>query len=205
MNMVLKILKKEKKKIVFVGIICLSLSFLVMSIYPKKKYSVEFTVNINHVFFKQYDVSNNVSGIVDLINTTKIDSNIPIKLTYQKLSKTYIAKSNIQNLDKELDIIIRQAVEVELDKMFYLLDDLESNRQINSLQSYNGGALVPNDNGIFKWSAQDILRLDKKSILDKLTIKFGKVKKNYNDIITMIFSFIFGVYISILYFLRSKN
>ena len=203
--MVLKILQKEKKKIVFVGIIFLLLAFLILSIYPKKKYSVEFSVNINHVVFKQYEVSNNVSGIVDLINISKIDSNIPIELTYQKLSKTYVAKSNFQNLDKKIEKIFQQALELELDKMFYFLKDLESNRQINSLQSYKDGALEPNNNGVFKWSAQDILLLDKKSILDQLTIKFGKVKKNYNDVILLIFSFIFGLYVSILYFLRSKN
>ena len=198
-NMYLEILNKEKKKIIIAGIICVLLALLILSIYPKKKYSVEFTANIHHDYFIKYDIVKNVTGISDLINISKINSRIPIELTYQKISKTFVAKSNNQSFDKELEIIIRKAVEAELVKMFHLMKDLESNQKKYSTKYFVFS------NGVVEWSIKDILLVDKESILDQLIINFGEVKKNYDPVIILVFAFILGMYISILYIFRSTR
>lgn len=190
-------IKKNKKKIFFSGILCLFITLILISIFPMKKYSIEFTANINHVYFRNYSIGNNVTDIINLINISKVDSTGEIILTYQKLSNTFLAKSNNQNMHKELELIFKNALKNELDIIFNIIE-------FNEIKS-NKDCTKTNANGLINWCEHDILNIGKEAILEKFIINFGKVKYNYQNKIILLFSFFLGVYISIYRIIRSKK
>jgi len=197
----LKKLYDNKLRILFYGLAGLLISLALVGLFPPKKYTLEFTIQFNHILFKNFLNYQYIGGIRSLLNKSKVNNNEPILLMYDRPSSKFIARSNDKNLKNKMESFLNDSISEEVDHIINILKT-DPSKIINIHPTHE--KINHYTNGVINWHDSDIVKLDPSQIKESLVIHFGKVKSSNYVYYSALLGLLIGVYIASLLILIKK-